>query len=78
MDLRHDFIHENDLILGRFLDWLEKNDDPRNSGKKLIDTTVVVFTSDNGAEEEQRHRLGTFSQSQGLCLRGRAIGFHFW
>jgi len=70
MDLRHDFIHENDLILGRFLDWLEKNDDPRNSGKKLIDTTVVVFTSDNGAEKNSDIASGPFRSHKGSAYEG--------
>ncbi|MEP4077261.1 sulfatase [Haloferula sp.] len=37
-----------DWSLGRIVDHLEKTDDPRNEGKKLIETTYVIFTSDNG------------------------------
>lgn len=37
-----------DWSLGRIIDYLEKTDDPRNEGKKLIDTTYLIFTSDNG------------------------------
>ncbi|MDF1737881.1 MAG: sulfatase [Verrucomicrobiales bacterium] len=37
-----------DWSLGRVLDYLEKTDDPRNKEKKLIETTYVIFTSDNG------------------------------
>ena len=37
-----------DWSLGRIMDYLEKTDDPRNQGKKLIETTYLIFTSDNG------------------------------
>jgi len=70
MDVRHDFIYENDLILGRFLDWLEANDDPRHPGKKLIDTTVVVFTSDNGAEKDSDIATGPFRSHKGSTYEG--------
>lgn len=37
-----------DWSLGRIVDYLEKTDDPRNKGKKLIETTYLFFSSDNG------------------------------
>ena len=37
-----------DWSLGRIVDFLETTDDPRNEGKKLIETTYLFFTSDNG------------------------------
>ncbi|QDT13071.1 sulfatase [Planctomycetes bacterium K23_9] len=37
-----------DWSLGRIVDHLEKTDDPRNPGKKLIETTYLFFSSDNG------------------------------
>jgi len=40
-----------DWSLGRVIDYLEVTDDPRNPGKKLIDTTYIFFTSDNGGAE---------------------------
>ncbi len=40
-----------DWSLGRLVDYLEKTDDPRSSGKKLIETTYIFFTSDNGGAE---------------------------
>ena len=70
MDLRHDYIYENDLILGRFIDWLEANDDPRYPGKKLIETTVVIFTSDNGAEKNTREASGPFRSNKGSTYEG--------
>jgi len=40
-----------DWSLGRIVDYLDKTDDPRNPGKKLIDTTYIFFSSDNGGAE---------------------------
>ena len=70
MDARHDYIYENDVALGRLLDYLEANDDPRHEGKKLIDTTVVVFTSDNGAEKNSDIATGPFRSHKGSCYEG--------
>ncbi|MDF1824968.1 MAG: arylsulfatase [Verrucomicrobiales bacterium] len=70
MDLRHDFIYENDLILGRFIDWLESSDDPRNPGAKLIENTIVVFTSDNGAEKNSDIATGPFRSHKSSSYEG--------
>ncbi|MDF2376146.1 MAG: arylsulfatase [Verrucomicrobiales bacterium] len=70
MDLRHDFIYENDLILGRFIDWLETNDDPRNPGSKLIGNTIVIFTSDNGAEKDSDIATGPFRSNKSSSYEG--------
>ena len=48
MDARHDYIYENDVALGRLNDWLEATPDPRRPKSKLIENTLVIFTSDNG------------------------------
>lgn len=40
-----------DWSLGRVVDFLKKTDDPRSPGKKLIETTYIFFTSDNGGAE---------------------------
>lgn len=40
-----------DWSLGRVVDFLERTDDPRHPGMKLIDTTYIFFTSDNGGAE---------------------------
>ena len=37
-----------DWMVGKFLDFLETTDDPRNPGHKLIDNTYVILDSDNG------------------------------
>ncbi|WP_298946158.1 sulfatase [uncultured Polaribacter sp.] len=41
-----------DWSLGRVVDLLKKTDDPRNPGKKLYETTYIIFSSDNGAVEK--------------------------
>ncbi len=40
-----------DWSLGRVVDYLKATDDPRNPGKKLFETTYILFSSDNGASE---------------------------
>ena len=42
-----------DWSLGQVVDFLEKTDDPRNPGKKLVETTYIFFTSDNGGAEKK-------------------------
>lgn len=37
-----------DQTTGRLVDYLKNTDDPRNPGKKLAETTLVYFVSDNG------------------------------
>lgn len=68
MGLREDFIWENDVALGRILDHLEQNDDPRNPGYKLIDNTFIIFTSDNGAEIPKKRATGPFRSNKGSCF----------
>ena len=45
---REDMIIENDLAFGALIKKIRETDDPRNPGKKLIDNTLIIFTSDNG------------------------------
>ena len=47
---RRDFVYLNDVLLAALIDHLETTDDPRQPGAKLIDNTLVIFTSDNGAD----------------------------
>ncbi|MEP3477614.1 MAG: sulfatase-like hydrolase/transferase [Fuerstiella sp.] len=53
-----------DWSLGRIVDYLEKTDDPRNEGKKLIETTYLIFSSDNGGA--QRHGKEVLSDNTPL------------
>jgi len=70
MDARHDYIYENDVALGRLIDWLEATPDPRRAGRKLIENTLVIFTSDNGAEKNSNIATGPFRSHKGSCYEG--------
>ena len=70
MDARHDYVYENDVALGRLLDWLEGTDDPREKGRKLVETTLVIFTSDNGAEKDSNIATGPFRSNKGSAYEG--------
>ena len=70
MDARHDYIFENDVALGRMLDWLEKTSDPRQPDSLLIETTLVIFTSDNGAEKDSDIATGPFRSNKGSAYEG--------
>jgi len=48
-----------DWSLGRLVSLLETTDDPRNPGKKLIDTTYIFFSSDNGGAERSGPEMMT-------------------
>lgn len=69
-DARNDYIYQNDVALGRMIEWLEANDDPRNQGKKLIDNTLVIFTSDNGAEKNSDIATGPFRSNKASSFEG--------
>ena len=70
MGKRYDYLYENDAALGRLLDYLEKTDDPRSPGKKLVANTIVIFTSDNGAEIKAKTATGPFRSNKGSCYEG--------
>ena len=53
-----------DWSLGRVVDFLEKTDDPRSPGKKLIETTYIFFSSDNGGAT--KHGKETLSDNSPL------------
>ncbi len=69
-DARHDFIYENDVVLGRLMDHLQNTDDPRRPGHPLIDNTIVIFTSDNGAERKADYATGPFRSNKGSAYEG--------
>ena len=68
--VRGDYIYENDVALGRLLDYLENTEDPRRPGKKLLANTLVVFTSDNGAEITAKTATGPFRSNKGSAYEG--------
>ena len=70
MQTRYDYIYENDVALGRLLDYLKSTDDPRRPGKKLLGNTIVIFTSDNGAEIGAKTATGPFRSNKGSVYEG--------
>jgi hypothetical protein len=58
------------VALGRLLDWLEETEDPRYPGHKMIQNTLVIFTSDNGAEKNSDIATGPFRSNKGSCYEG--------
>ena len=70
MNTRSDYIYENDVALSRLLDHLENHDDPRRPGHKLIENTLVIFTSDNGAEKDANTATGPWRSHKGSCYEG--------
>lgn len=70
MNVRSDFIYENDVALDRLMTFLEENDDPRNPGHKLIENTLIIFTSDNGAEKNFKYATGPFRSNKASCYEG--------
>jgi arylsulfatase A len=70
VSVRLDYIYENDVALGRLLDYLENTDDPRDKGSKLIENTIVIFTSDNGAETPAKTATGPVRSNKGSCYEG--------
>ena len=61
---REDMVLENDVVLGKLLIQLKTTDDPRWPGHKLIENTLVIFTSDNGPNVGDN--LGRNQESGGL------------
>lgn len=67
---RSDFIYQNDVHLARLLDWLEKTTDPRRPGRPLIENTIVIFTSDNGADQPDKQFTGPLRSHKGSAYEG--------
>ena len=67
---RSDFIYENDVVLGLLLDFLSETEDPRNRKAKLIENTLIIFTSDNGAESRVKTATGPFRSHKGSVYEG--------
>ena len=68
--VRLDYIYENDVALDRLLTFLEKTKDPRRPSRKLIENTIVIFTSDNGAEVKSKTATGPVRSNKGSCYEG--------
>lgn len=70
MDVRSDYIYENDVVLGHLIQFLEATPDPRNPGHNLVDNTLVIFTSDNGAEKNAPFATGSLRSNKASCYEG--------
>jgi arylsulfatase A-like enzyme len=67
---RSDFIYENDVVLGQLLKFLETEQDPRRPGSMLMENTLVIFTSDNGAENTSKTATGPVRSNKGSVYEG--------
>jgi arylsulfatase A len=67
---RSDFIYENDVALDLLLEFLQETDDPRRPGAKLLANTLVIFTSDNGAEIPKKTATGPLRSMKGSVYEG--------
>lgn len=70
LGIRADYIYENDVVLGRLLDFLQATSDPRNPTQNLLANTIVIFTSDNGAEITAKTATGPFRSNKGSVYEG--------
>jgi uncharacterized sulfatase len=52
-------VEQLDHYVGNLFKYLERTEDPRWPGHKLIENTYVIFTSDNGGMEGSRHQIIT-------------------
>ena len=68
--VRLDFIYENDVLVKRLRDYLADTDDPRRPGKKLIENTLFIFSSDNGSENKKKQFTGPLRSNKGSVYDG--------
>ena len=67
---REDMVLENDVAFGDLLKKLKQTEDPRWPDHKLIENTLIIFTSDNGPNTKNRSTNETTNQESG-GLRGK-------
>ncbi len=60
---RGKMIVENDTIVGEILAFLSSTEDPRDPGRMLIDNTLFLVTSDNGADMQGLPAVGGLPQA---------------
>ncbi|QDU37391.1 Arylsulfatase precursor [Maioricimonas rarisocia] len=66
---RLDFVLENDVQVGLLLEFLQ-GPDPRRPGHRLIENTLFVFASDNGAESKAKTATGPLRSNKGSTYEG--------
>ncbi len=67
---RLDFIYQNDVHLARLMDFLAQTPDPRRPGHPLSENTLVVFSSDNGADKPDKSFTGPVRSYKGSVYEG--------
>lgn len=67
---RLDFIYQNDVHVARLVKYLEETDDPRRHGHALIENTLFIFASDNGAERPSKQFTGPLRSNKGSVFEG--------
>ena len=67
---REDMVIENDVAIGKMIEKLKQTEDPRWAGHKLIENTLIIFTSDNGPNTMNRATNEKPNQESG-GLRGK-------
>ncbi len=68
--VRLDFVYQNDVHIQRLMTWLGETDDPRRPGHRLVENTLFVFTSDNGAEKNDKQFTGPVRSNKGSVYEG--------
>ena len=63
---RADMVIENDIVWGKLIEKLEATNDPRWPGHKMIENTLIIFTSDNGANLSSAKNNVRVEESGGL------------
>ena len=67
---RQDFVYQNDVHVSRLLHYLKTTPDPRRPDHLLIDNTLFIFTSDNGAEQNNKQFTGPVRSNKGSTYEG--------
>ena len=67
---RQDFVYQNDVHIARLVEYLSSTDDPRRPGKKLLDNTLFIFSSDNGPCINDKQYTGPLRSYKGSTYEG--------
>ncbi len=67
---RLDFIYQNDVHIARLMTFLQTTPDRRRPGSKLIENTLFIFTSDNGAERNDKVFTGPLRSNKASTYEG--------
>ncbi|GIW98870.1 MAG: arylsulfatase [Pirellulaceae bacterium] len=67
---RADFIYQNDVHLQRLMDYLATTPDPRRPDHPLLENTLLVFASDNGADRPDKTCTGPLRSNKASLYEG--------